>query len=91
MIPVFTPDYPPRGRDAERRLSAAGKPVALTPKVFDTWSNLSSTWFDYSNWNLPGLTSSIPMKVQVQAVQITLRVWDHKAQRTRQVTLIQGM
>ncbi|MHB1424649.1 MAG: PilW family protein [Gemmataceae bacterium] len=76
------------------------------PAVFDTWSSLVDGLTGspgYSVWNLPGTTStnpnhSIPLWNQttqtgptIQAIQITIRLWDFKTQQTREVTIVQAM
>lgn len=67
-----------------------GRPI-LSPRVFDTWSSVKDDQFDYSSWSHPGTPVSAPSQVRILALQITLRVWDHKAQQTRQITLVQDM
>lgn len=62
-----------------------------TPKVFDTWTSARSLLVDYSNWLLPGTTLSKPLDVQVKAIQISIRIWDPKTLKTRQVTFMQSM
>jgi type II secretory pathway pseudopilin PulG len=69
--------------------------------VFDTWSSLTDALTGYpgfSNWNLPGLPTSIPLwnpTLQagpiIQALQITIRIWDEKTSQTREVTIVQAM
>jgi prepilin-type N-terminal cleavage/methylation domain-containing protein len=63
-------------------------------RAFDTWTNLGS----YSTWQTAGTPVSIPMfndnfgnPISVKALQITLRVWDFKTKKTRQVTIVQQM
>jgi type II secretory pathway pseudopilin PulG len=69
-------------------------PNGGTPFVFDTWTNQGA----YSSWKTPGARTSIPMfqdvsgnKLVILAIQITLRVWDFKTKKTRQVTIVQQM
>jgi hypothetical protein len=60
--------------------------------LFDTWSQASGAPYDYSGWNgATPATTTIPMKVNITALQITLRIWDEKTERTRQITIIQDM
>jgi hypothetical protein len=65
--------------------------------VFDTWSQGTSGPYDYSTagthpWNAaPPTGYTIPMKVNIRALQIILRIWDQKTERTRQITIIQDM
>jgi prepilin-type N-terminal cleavage/methylation domain-containing protein len=62
------------------------------PRVFDTWSSLKDDTYDYSSWAISGSPVSAPMpNVQIQALQITIRVWDKRTQQTRQITLVQDM
>jgi prepilin-type N-terminal cleavage/methylation domain-containing protein len=67
-------------------------------RVFDTWSYQTSgspTFYDYSGWNTPAGANynqvRMPMPIKVIAVQIILRVWDEKSERTRQITIVQDM
>jgi hypothetical protein len=53
--------------------------------VFDTWTK------NYTGWATSGTTTSMPLKLRILALQITLRVWDERTQQTRQVTFIQEM
>jgi hypothetical protein len=70
--------------------------AATGPLVFDTWSGVSDGPYDYTGWD-PGTppsapsTTTVPFKIQILALQITLRVWDARTQQTRQVTMIQDM
>jgi prepilin-type N-terminal cleavage/methylation domain-containing protein len=62
------------------------------PMVFDTWSSVKDDLYDYSLWNTPGHNRSIPMwngstGPIIQAIQITLRIWNERAEQTRQVTI----
>ncbi len=77
-------------------------PAGGTPFVFDTWSNQTDAGNPantYTAWNTtPGLTAiplfqnaSIRTSIIIQAIQITLRVWDFKMKKTRQVTIVQQM
>jgi type II secretory pathway pseudopilin PulG len=78
--------------------------AANGPRVFDTWSSAAATVPDlnYAQWNLRGTTKSIPMWNEaapeeawkgpiVKAIQVTIRVWDVRTAKTRQVTIVQGM
>jgi prepilin-type N-terminal cleavage/methylation domain-containing protein len=71
---------------------------SYSARVFDTWSYQTSgspTYYDYSGWNTPaGATYNqvrMPMPIKVIALQIILRVWDEKSERTRQITIVQDM
>ncbi|HTU89867.1 MAG TPA: hypothetical protein VMF69_07210, partial [Gemmataceae bacterium] len=76
------------------------------PAVFDTWSSISDGLSNYSAWNVSGLVNatpltSIPMWNStatplprgpiIQAIQISIRLWDFKTNQTRQVTIVQAM
>src|SRR5207249_4237376 len=66
-----------------------------TPAVFDTWSQAQDWLYDYSNWNpnpnaKPAATW-LPLQLRIQAIQITIRVWDLKSQLARQITIVQDM
>ncbi len=72
-------------------------------RVFDTWTSAKDTTnatpaYDYSNWQTAGSATSIPIfkdanghPILIKALQITLRVWDFKTKKTRQVTIVQKM
>jgi type II secretory pathway pseudopilin PulG len=72
----------------------------LTPavRVFDTWSSATSTspapspnpTYDYSDYQTNAV-HKIPFQIRVGAIQIILRVWDVKTERTRQITIVQDM
>jgi type II secretory pathway pseudopilin PulG len=81
-------------------------PAGASGLVFDTWSSLNDGLSNYSMWNLPsqpGLPNSnptpwtsIPMwdgssGPVIQAIQISIRIWDAKTNQTRQVTMVQAM
>jgi prepilin-type N-terminal cleavage/methylation domain-containing protein len=65
--------------------------------AFDTWSSnndrdpATSTGYDYSSWYQPGSAKSIPLTIHVHAIKVTVRVWDHKTQQSRQITIMQDM
>jgi hypothetical protein len=77
----------------------AGLPSNAGPRAFDTWSNQGN----YANWNTPGdgttTFTCVPLyknnitgqTIIIKAIQITLRVWDFKTKKTRQVTIVQQM
>ena len=78
-------------------LNNSGGPSGyLGQRVFDTWFNSSSS--DTRDWNnasaqnngllAPG-TVQPPLRINVRAVQIKIRVWDPKAEQARQITLAQ--
>ena len=60
--------------------------------VFDTWSNQrdsSLTNVDYTNSTTAGAATSVPLfqsggtQISIQAIQITLRVWDFKTKSAK--------
>jgi type II secretory pathway pseudopilin PulG len=68
------------------------------PRAFDTWYRASTS--DSIDWDrplsapgTPGFLSQRndqpPLRINVRALQIKIRVWDAKAEQARQVTLIQ--
>jgi hypothetical protein len=68
--------------------------------VYDTWTRrMGGGDINHTNgWNFKGTlgTSSVwsqqePYPTSVQAIQITIRLWDRKTNQTRQVTLVQDM
>ena len=60
--------------------------------VFDTWSNRKDNLFDYSNSATGGTTNSAPItSSSIQALKITIRIWDAKTLQARQITIIQDM
>jgi prepilin-type N-terminal cleavage/methylation domain-containing protein len=74
------------------------------PMVFDTWSSNADSTFTTYNYSTsfppgtPATAGTIPLflgtntkPINIQAVQITLRVWDDKTELTRQVTIIVPM
>ncbi len=60
-------------------------------RVFDSWSQRSDEKYDYAGWNLPGTPQSVPLRLTPEAVQISIRLWHPKTQRTRQVTIVQDL
>jgi type II secretory pathway pseudopilin PulG len=62
-------------------------PTVLNYAVFDTWSKEGA----YAGWATPGTATSLPLKIRILALQITIRVHDDKTGLTRQTTLIQDM
>ncbi len=77
------------------------------PMVFDTWTSLKDGYSDYSTWNVASSWNintnqenmnfaAIPMwngssGPIIQALQISIRIWDSKTNQTRQVTIVQAM
>src|SRR5262249_36535184 len=60
-------------------------------RVFDTWSSYQDDVYDYSKWNEPDRHYSLPIRIQIKAIQIILRVWDPKTKRSRQITIVQDV
>jgi prepilin-type N-terminal cleavage/methylation domain-containing protein len=63
------------------------------PFVFDTWTSVVDDTVDYSLWNSPNAPSQvqIPLRANITAIQIQLRVWDNKTEQTRQMTIVVDM
>jgi len=61
-----------------------------TQRVFDTWSSVKDDVYDYSTSSADPNTR-IPLQITIPAIKITLRIWDKRSQRTRQVTILQDM
>lgn len=68
--------------------------------VFDTWTSINDGLSNYSQWNTAGQATSIPLWNPnanpqsgpiIQAIQISIRIWDYKTNQTRQVTIVQAM
>jgi type II secretory pathway pseudopilin PulG len=66
--------------------------------IFDTWSSVTDGTYDYSAWNDTNPASPlgikykrIPVKQSIPAIKVTLRLWDKKTQKTRQVSFVQEM
>src|SRR5262249_34055955 len=75
----------------------------LGASVFDTWSKATLTTgtltapqnpYDYATGWLPVATpaaTSIPLRVNVVGLKITIRVWDARTETARQLSIIQDM
>jgi hypothetical protein len=67
------------------------------PAVFDTWTSINDGLGNsYATWNSPNLATSIPLwngttGPLIQAIQISIRIWDQKTNQTREVTIVQAM
>jgi type II secretory pathway pseudopilin PulG len=64
--------------------------------VFDTWTRMRDDSpdapVDYSIWNSSAVPDRcVPAMLQIYALEITIRVWDFKTERARQITIIQDM
>lgn len=68
-----------------------GQPTAppTSTNPYD-YAGPSGTAWDYAGTGGP-TDKSIPMKETITALKITLRVWDWKTQRARQITFVQDM
>ncbi|MBY0231422.1 MAG: prepilin-type N-terminal cleavage/methylation domain-containing protein [Gemmataceae bacterium] len=88
--------------DARVQAFAAGSTVypASGAFCFDTWTNQAVGTFSYAGWQAPGTAATIPLykpvgalaaPIRIRAIQATLRIWDHKHQIARQMTMIQDM
>jgi hypothetical protein len=96
QVQVFDPtSHPP---DFGLILPAGRNPALQAVRVFDTWSSVRDNDYDYSQWNDTNPASPrevqvkrIPLPISIQAIKITLRLWDRKTNRARQVTIVQDM
>jgi type II secretory pathway pseudopilin PulG len=66
------------------------------PMVFDTWTSINDGSNNYLQWSTSGTSTSIPLWSSsggpiIQAIQISIRIWDSKTSQTRQVTMVQAM
>jgi hypothetical protein len=68
-------------------LAPTNPPGTKGVSVFDTWTKYGQ----YGNWGTAGTPTSLPLKMRILALQITLRVWDERSQQARQMTIIQEM
>jgi hypothetical protein len=59
--------------------------------VFDTWSSVNDGLSNYSTWATPGTATSVPLQIQLLAIQVSFRVWDFKTEQARQLTVIQDL
>jgi type II secretory pathway pseudopilin PulG len=64
---------------------------AANAAVFDTWSKATDALYDYSTWSVPSTAKSLPLQLRIQAVQISIRVWDIRSQQARQITIVQDL
>jgi type II secretory pathway pseudopilin PulG len=94
-IKIFNPNRSPPDFDD---IPPGNNPALRTWGVFDTWSSVRDNEYDYSRWDDVDPTSSrdvqvkrIPLRISIPAIKITLRVWDRKTNRARQVTVVQDM
>ncbi len=76
--------------------SAMNNPIFKNANVgvFDTWSSMHDGAFDYSNSTSPTATPSaitVPLATPIEALKITIRIWDAKTLQARQVTILQDM
>jgi prepilin-type N-terminal cleavage/methylation domain-containing protein len=60
--------------------------TALTAPIgaFDTWSSVQDETYNYYG-------TQAPLPIRINALQITLRVYDAKTQQTRQITIVEAM
>jgi type II secretory pathway pseudopilin PulG len=84
-IPFFS-DLPPISSGVYRNPAFSGAGYC----VFDTWSK-NPPGYGPNGWDNPGNPTSLPLKIRILALQITIRVWDDRTGLTRQTTIIQDM
>jgi prepilin-type N-terminal cleavage/methylation domain-containing protein len=74
----------------------AGLTTPTGPLVFDTWSSINGTYYNYSVWNETmsgsgtGSYAYAPLQVPILAIKISIRIWDSKSETARQVSIIQS-
>jgi prepilin-type N-terminal cleavage/methylation domain-containing protein len=76
------------------QVSGTQNPALSAYRVFDTWSKNATgaqNKFDYSGWATAGSSASLPNAIHIFGLQITIRIWDAKTQRTRQISIAQQM
>jgi hypothetical protein len=96
LVPVFV-DLP--AASLNRNITFQTLPPPQGPvSVFDTWTTQGPPNTYGAHWNdnpnpAGGATQAylLPLKMRILALQITIRVWDEKTQRSRQVTIVQDM
>ncbi len=59
--------------------------------VFDTWSGGVDENLDYRTWATPGTPQSLPLKLNITAIKVTIRIWDSRTNQTRQTSVIVDM
>jgi type II secretory pathway pseudopilin PulG len=65
----------------------ATTPIDVPGGLFDTWSRVKDDQYDYSS----ATTKPVPAPLVINALKITIRVWDQKTEQSRQVTIYQDM
>ncbi len=86
--PVANSDYPFDYLPLSKRNSVFS---TRQMRVFDTWSADPpyDTWNDTANAAIAG--TRIPLRINLKAVLIRIRIWDPKAEQARQLTIIQDL
>src|SRR5262249_59558613 len=66
---------------------------AANLSVFDTWSRQGPYGDATTGWDGTDAASPyrLPLKMRILAVQVTVRVWDAKTQRARQMTITEDL
>lgn len=66
-------------------------PTNTAPRILDTWSSVNDGVMNYTTWNIPDSSTTVPITPVIKALQITIRVWDRNTEQTRQITIVQDM
>ncbi len=60
--------------------------------VFDTWCGINDGTYDYTGWNsTTPSTTTVPLKAQILAIKVSIRIWDFKTEQARQASVIVAM
>lgn len=74
--------------------SSCSKNDTVAGNTYDSWSAAFKAWetdIDQKTGQLNASSNVPPLLIRVQAVQIRIRVWDHKTQSARQITFVQDL
>ncbi len=80
--------------DLQILLAGATDFIDVPANLFDSWSSVKDDTYDYSANTaqpLPAFHPGPPNQININAIQIILRIWDLKTQQTRQITIVQDM
>ncbi len=72
-------------------LYTGGTTYGANQVVFDTWSGGYDENLDYRTWATPGSAASVPLKLNITAIKVTIRIWDSRTAQTRQTSVIVDM
>jgi type II secretory pathway pseudopilin PulG len=85
---VFT-DLPPPTDPLNQNSTFQAQSVS----VFDTWSTQGpyAAATPGTGWQSTGQPMSLPLKMRILAIKITLRVWDARTEQARELSIVQDM